>query len=43
VITAYVLYADRKILGGGADPAGGPNVVGPWGTLQSFADLLSSW
>ena len=26
-------------LGGGADPAR-PNVVGPWGLLQSFADLI---
>src|SRR5882672_8198165 len=39
VITAYVLYADRKIWAA-VQIRRGPNVVGPWGTLQSFADLL---
>src|SRR5438445_5814071 len=39
VITAFVLYADRKILAA-VQIRRGPNVVGPWGLLQSFADLL---
>src|ERR1700746_424098 len=39
VITAYVLYADRKIWAA-VQIRRGPNVVGPWGLLQSFADLL---
>src|SRR3954463_14387450 len=39
VITAYVLYADRKIWAA-VQMRRGPNVVGPWGLLQSFADLL---
>src|SRR3954462_3747903 len=39
VITAYVLYADRKIWGA-VQLRRGPNVVGPWGLLQSFADLI---
>src|SRR5215204_2274286 len=39
VITAYVLYADRKIWAA-VQLRRGPNVVGPWGLLQSFADLL---
>jgi NADH-quinone oxidoreductase subunit H len=38
-ITAYVLYADRKIWAA-VQIRRGPNVVGPWGLLQSFADLL---
>src|SRR5712672_1452088 len=38
-ITAYVLYADRKIWAA-VQLRRGPNVVGPWGLLQSFADLL---
>src|SRR6516164_3344107 len=38
-ITAYVLYADRKIWAA-VQMRRGPNVVGPWGLLQSFADLL---
>jgi NADH-quinone oxidoreductase subunit H len=36
---AYALYADRKIWAA-VQLARGPNVVGPWGLLQSFADLL---
>jgi NADH-quinone oxidoreductase subunit H len=36
---AYVLYADRKIWAA-VQMRRGPNVVGPWGLLQSFADLL---
>src|SRR5688572_31317056 len=36
---AYILYADRKIWAA-VQLRRGPNVVGPWGTLQAFADLL---
>src|SRR5262245_43857064 len=36
---AYVLYADRKIWAA-VQIRRGPNVVGPWGLLQSFADLI---
>jgi NADH-quinone oxidoreductase subunit H len=39
IVTAYVLYADRKIWAA-VQLRRGPNVVGPWGLLQSFADLL---
>src|ERR1700758_5754337 len=39
LITAYVLYADRKIWAA-VQIRRGPNVVGPWGLFQSFADLL---
>jgi NADH-quinone oxidoreductase subunit H len=39
VVTAYVLYADRKIWAA-VQIRRGPNVVGPWGLLQSFADLF---
>src|SRR5262247_3098844 len=39
LITAYVLYADRKIWAA-VQLRRGPNVVGPWGLLQSFADLF---
>jgi NADH-quinone oxidoreductase subunit H len=39
VFTAYILYADRKIWAA-VQLRRGPNVVGPWGLLQSFADLL---
>jgi NADH-quinone oxidoreductase subunit H len=39
IATAYVLYADRKIWAA-VQIRRGPNVVGPWGLLQSFADLL---
>src|SRR3954468_14955339 len=39
VITAYVLYADRKIWAA-VQIRRGPNVVGPFGLLQSFADLI---
>ncbi|CUA95448.1 NADH-quinone oxidoreductase subunit NuoH [Pannonibacter indicus] len=39
VIIAYILYADRKIWAA-VQIRRGPNVVGPWGLLQSFADLL---
>jgi NADH-quinone oxidoreductase subunit H len=39
VAIAYVLYADRKIWAA-VQMRRGPNVVGPWGLFQSFADLL---
>ncbi|MCC7348565.1 MAG: NADH-quinone oxidoreductase subunit NuoH [Variibacter sp.] len=39
LITAYVLYADRKIWAA-VQIRRGPNVVGPWGLFQSFADLI---
>ena len=39
IIVAFVLYADRKIWAA-VQMRRGPNVVGPWGLFQSFADLL---
>src|ERR1700689_1727202 len=39
IYVAYVLYADRKIWAA-VQLRRGPNVVGPWGLFQSFADLL---
>src|SRR3979490_1603127 len=39
IAVAYVIYADRKIWAA-VQIRRGPNVVGPWGLLQSFADLL---
>jgi NADH-quinone oxidoreductase subunit H len=39
VVIAYVLLADRKIWAA-VQIRRGPNVVGPWGLLQSFADLI---
>ena len=39
IIVAYLLWADRKIWAA-VQLRRGPNVVGPWGLLQSFADLL---
>jgi len=36
---AYIIYADRKIWAA-VQMRRGPNVVGPWGLFQSFADLL---
>ena len=39
VAIAYIIYADRKIWAA-VQIRRGPNVVGPWGLLQSFADLL---
>src|SRR3954447_4823264 len=35
---AFLIYADRKIFAG-VQMRKGPNVVGPFGVLQSFADL----
>jgi NADH-quinone oxidoreductase subunit H len=39
VIVALLLWADRKVWAA-VQLRRGPNVVGPWGLLQSFADLL---
>ena len=39
IAVAYLLYADRKIWAA-VQIRRGPNVVGPWGLFQSFADLL---
>jgi NADH-quinone oxidoreductase subunit H len=39
IAVAYVIYADRKIWAA-VQIRRGPNVVGPWGLLQSFADLI---
>jgi len=39
VAIAYIIYADRKIWAA-VQFRRGPNVVGPWGLLQSFADML---
>ena len=39
VIIAFLLYADRKVWAA-VQMRRGPNVVGPFGLLQSFADLL---
>jgi NADH-quinone oxidoreductase subunit H len=39
IAIAYVIYADRKVWAA-VQMRRGPNVVGPWGLLQSFADLL---
>jgi NADH-quinone oxidoreductase subunit H len=39
IAVAYILLADRKIWAA-VQIRRGPNVVGPWGLFQSFADLL---
>ena len=39
ICIAYILLADRKIWAA-VQLRRGPNVVGPWGLFQSFADLL---
>src|SRR5690349_7693889 len=39
IFIAYARYADRKVWAA-VQLRRGPNVVGPWGLLQSFADLL---
>src|SRR5438093_4130018 len=39
IAIAYILLADRKIWAG-VQIRRGPNVVGRWGLLQSFADLI---
>jgi NADH-quinone oxidoreductase subunit H len=39
LMLAFLMYADRKVWGA-VQMRRGPNVVGPWGLLQSFADFL---
>ncbi|TDX60087.1 MULTISPECIES: NADH-quinone oxidoreductase subunit NuoH [unclassified Methylosinus] len=39
VYLAYAIYIDRKVWAA-VQLRRGPNVVGPWGLLQSFADML---
>lgn len=39
LFVAYILYADRKVWAA-VQLRRGPNVVGPFGLLQSFADML---
>ena len=39
VAVAFLLLADRKIWAG-VQMRKGPNVVGPFGLLQSFADMI---
>ncbi|WP_373502409.1 NADH-quinone oxidoreductase subunit NuoH [Aestuariivirga sp.] len=39
VIVAFLLWGDRKIWAA-VQMRRGPNVVGPWGLMQSFADLI---
>jgi NADH-quinone oxidoreductase subunit H len=39
VLVAYYILADRKIWAA-VQLRRGPNVVGPWGLLQSFADMI---
>ena len=39
IMVAYLLLADRKVWAA-VQMRRGPNVVGPWGLFQSFADLL---
>src|SRR5678816_3437046 len=39
IAVAFLLYADRKVWAA-VQMRRGPNVVGPFGLLQSFADLL---
>ena len=39
VFIAYILLADRKVWAA-VQLRRGPDVVGPWGLFQSFADLI---
>ncbi len=39
IVVSFLIYADRKVWAA-VQMRRGPNVVGPWGILQSFADLL---
>ena len=39
VSLAFLLYMDRKVWAA-VQLRRGPNVVGPWGILQSFADFM---
>ena len=39
ILVAYLILMDRKVWAA-VQMRRGPNVVGPWGLFQSFADLL---
>ena len=39
IVVSFLIYFDRKVWAA-VQLRRGPNVVGPWGSLQSFADLL---
>ena len=39
IVVSFLIYFDRKVWAA-VQLRRGPNVVGPWGLLQSFADLL---
>jgi NADH-quinone oxidoreductase subunit H len=39
IVVSFLIYFDRKVWAA-VQMRRGPNVVGPWGLLQSFADLL---
>ncbi len=39
ISVSFLIYFDRKVWAA-VQMRRGPNVVGPWGMLQSFADLL---
>ncbi len=39
IVVSFLIYFDRKVWAA-VQQRRGPNVVGPWGLLQSFADLL---
>jgi len=39
IALAFLMYADRKVWAA-VQMRRGPNVVGPWGLLQSFADFI---
>ena len=39
VCLAFLMYADRKVWAA-VQMRRGPNIVGPWGLMQSFADFL---
>ncbi|MGB9143970.1 MAG: NADH-quinone oxidoreductase subunit H, partial [Aestuariivirga sp.] len=39
IVVSFLIFADRKVWAA-VQLRRGPNVVGPWGVLQSFADLL---
>ena len=39
IVVSFLIYFDRKVWAA-VQMRRGPNVVGPWGLLQSFADLI---
>ena len=39
IVVSFLIYFDRKVWAA-VQMRRGPNVVGPWGVLQSFADLI---